>query len=123
MMQRVILGAVIFLAGCAATTPVLSPSAHLQQVGPDQARRDISECKDLADRSVQPLSAERVARDAALEPRRGETIGITGRVLTGAPAPSPYPPPSGPIQGTPAWQGFVSRCLQERGYNVTGWEE
>lgn len=123
MKHWVVLSAAMLLAGCAATTPVLSPSAHLQQAGPDQARQDISECKDLADRMLQPLPAERVARDTALEPRRGETIGITGRVLTGAPAPSPYPPPSGPIQGTPAWQSFVSRCLRERGYEVTGWEK
>lgn len=120
--QLAILGVAGLLAGCALLNPILEPNAHLQRVGQDQARRDILQCKALADQSVQPTPAERVAQDAILGARRGEAIGVAGGVITGTPAPLAVPPPAGAIQGTPAWKDFVSRCLQERGYDVTGWE-
>jgi outer membrane lipoprotein SlyB len=123
MRQRAVLGAALFLAGCAATNPVLSPNAHLQQVGQDQARLDVLECQGLADQSAELAPAERMAQDTAVLPRRGETIGIAGKVITGAPAPFTSPAPGAPIRGTPAWTDFVSRCLRERGYEPAGWEK
>ena len=120
MKHQIVLGAAILLAGCAASTPVLSPNSHLQQVGQEQARRDILECQNLADQSAQPTSAERTAQDTALQPRRGEVIA--GGAIT-APPPLPSPAAAAPIRGTPTWKDSVSRCLRERGYELTGWEK
>lgn len=123
MKLLLILGVILFLAGCAATNPVLSPNAHLQQVGKDQAQRDISECQDLADRSVQPTPAERVAQETAIQPRRGESVGVAGGGINVAPPPVLTPAPAAPTRGSSAWKDFVSRCLRDRGYELAGWEK
>ena len=123
MKHLLVLGVAVILAGCATSNPILAPNAHLQQVGQEQARRDISQCKALADRSLPPTPAERAAQETALGGRRGEALGVTGGVITGAPAGSGPLAPVRPIEGTPAWKDFVSRCLAERAYEVTGWEK
>ena len=48
------------LAGCAHTqSPVLYPNAHLQQVGQEQAGRDIEACRELASQNVPSATSTR----------------------------------------------------------------
>ena len=42
----------LLAAGCAGPQPTLAPSAKLQEVGPEQAQRDVLECMSLADRRL-----------------------------------------------------------------------
>jgi hypothetical protein len=128
MKYPVVLGATALLAACAATAPVLTPNAHLQKVGPEQARRDVFQCKGLADQSVRPSAAERAALEAAVGPKRGDLVGVSPGAGGGAPVVTNIPPGSAAAgsvmsaEGTPAWKEFVVRCLEQRGYEVTGWQ-
>jgi hypothetical protein len=116
------IGAAILLAGCAASTPVLSPNPRFLQAGKEQAQRDIRQCKALADQSAPLSPAERTAYETATGSTRGEAVGVVHGAVTGAPPPSPAAAPARPTEVTPAWKEIVTRCLTERGYEVVGWE-
>lgn len=81
MKPALILIAVIFLgiaAGvCGCTTgPVLYPNAHLQNVGSAQARREISECRVLADHYVKSNEGIAAAKSTAVGAAGGAIIGF-----------------------------------------------
>ncbi|MEK7366619.1 MAG: hypothetical protein AAB195_01525, partial [candidate division NC10 bacterium] len=56
----------LMLAGCAASTPVLYPNAHLTRVGQPQAQRDIAVCGQLADQHGASGGAGTVAGSTAV---------------------------------------------------------
>lgn len=126
----------LLILGCASAQPVLYPNGHLEQVGRAQAEQDIADCQKLAEASVGGSKGAEVAR------RAGEDAVVGG--ATGAAV-------GGIVRGTSAGRGaaagaaagavrtvarsairwnqpgrievaFVNRCLQERGYDVLGWE-
>ena len=113
---------VVLLTGCMASTPVLSPNPHLLQTGKEQAQRDIEQCKLLADQTTPLSPAEQTAYQAATGAGRGEAVGVVGGAVIGAPPPAPAAAPARPTGVTPAWKEIVTRCLTERGYEVSGWE-
>jgi len=113
---------VILLTGCMASTPVLSPNPYLLQVGKQQAQRDIQQCKALADQSASLSPAEQTAYQTATGATRGEAVGVVRGTVTGAPPRTAAAAPARPTEVTPAWKEMVTRCLTERGYEVSGWE-
>jgi uncharacterized protein YcfJ len=120
----------LLMSGCVAR-PVLYPNAKLQQ---GQSKEDIAACDKLADDYVKNRAAQKAAGDAAEGAAIGAAAGaVTGAVfgqlgrgalsggLTGA--------VFGLFRGifrarqpSPARQGFVNRCLFEKGYDVVGWD-
>ncbi len=107
------------VGGCAGPQPALAPSAKLQEVGPEQAQRDVLECMSLADRTTPISGAERAAQDTATIPGRmaGATQLPSGEVIAGPPRPTTSAPTA-----SPAWKATVERCLAGRGYTVSGWK-
>ncbi|MBI5315023.1 MAG: hypothetical protein HZB34_03545 [Nitrospirae bacterium] len=89
---------VIMLAGCSGARPVLYPNAHMQSVGKEVAEQDIEACKQLA-------------TSAGADERSGSSL------LTGL-----FSAAVGPSQPNHAHTNFINRCLQEKGYEVTGWQ-
>jgi hypothetical protein len=116
------LGLSILLAGCSMPTPVLAPNAHLQEVGPAEARREIWRCKTLADQNVRPTVEDQARHEALLGYRTGEAVRPVGGVIYEHPKRGGNLGSDRPMDITPAWMAFVSHCLRQRGYEVTGWE-
>ena len=124
---------ILFLAGC-ATGPVLYPNAHLQEVGEAQAHQDIAECELLADQYVKSDEGIAAAKSTAIGAAGGAVVGgavgaVTGSfgrsVGVGAAAGAATGLVHGIIQAsepTPIFKNFMIRCLQEKGYEVIGWE-
>ncbi|MBP9020123.1 MAG: cell envelope biogenesis protein OmpA [Syntrophobacterales bacterium] len=126
--------ALLFLAGCAGQRPVLYPNSHLQQVGEEQAQRDISECMQKAEAYVKANPGAQVAGETVIGGVTGTIAGsVAGAVDNdlgrGAAVGAASGAAVGLVRGvvkasqpSPVFKSFVNRCLKEKGYEPLGWE-
>ena len=136
-----IIGGALVLTACSTAQPILYPNAHMQSVGKEVGEKDIEACRQLAESAGAEESTGKTGRVAtgtvvgggvgaaagavggaiSGSVGRGSMIGAaTGAVwglLTGL-----YHAIAGPSQPNHAYTNFVNRCLQEKGYEVTGWQ-
>jgi hypothetical protein len=138
-MFKIILALVIALSmqGCASTRPVLYPNQHYNTVGSKAAESDIERCMDLAE-AAGADSGGSDAGEAATDAVGGAAIGaasgaVGGAVVGAAGSGSAIGAASGATAGllrwifseperSPAYENFVNKCLQERGYQPVGWD-
>ncbi|WP_297325830.1 glycine zipper family protein [Nitrosomonas sp.] len=131
---------VLGVSACSSTKPILYPNSHLQSVGREAAEQDIEACKQMAKSSGAQESSGRggnVATSTAMGAGVGAASGAVGGAIYGSAAHgSIVGAASGavagllrgifysarPAQPNQAYANFVSRCLQEKGYEVTGWQ-
>lgn len=125
--------AIFFTAGCAAK-PVLYPNAHLKEVGSDQGKRDIAECRQLAKQYVKSQKAQKVALStveggavgAAMGAVGGAVVGNVGRWASVGGAAGAAGGLVGGLfrtrQPSPVYKNFVDHCMADRGYEVIGWQ-
>ncbi len=121
-------------SGCSGPRPVLYPNRHLQQVGEDQASRDIEECQKLAEDYVASGGAATVAGNTVVGAGVGGATGaVGGAIRGGAGIGAAVGAATGATLGlfrglfqasepSPTHKAFVNRCLGERGYESIGWE-
>lgn len=129
----------LHLSACASMQPILYPNTHFLSVGKEVAEQDIKACEQLA----KSAGAEEgygksgdVASSTVMGAGVGAASGAAGGAVTGAAGTGSmvgavsgavwgllrglfYTKPSQPDQ---AYANFVTRCLQEKGYEVTGWQ-
>ena len=135
-----IIGGSLLLAGCSTAQPVLYPNAHMQSVGKEVAAQDIEVCRQLAEAAGAEEGsgkAGRVATGTAVGAGVGAASGAVGGAIFGAVGRgSMIGAASGAVWGflmglfrasgssqpNQAYSNFVNRCLQEKGYEVTGWQ-
>ena len=136
-----IIVALLFLTACSSPRPVLYPNTHLQSVGKETADQDIEGCKQLAESAgAEEGSGKtgRVATNTAVGGGIGAASGAVGGAIVGsAGTGSMVGAASGAVWGllsglfnvgtgssqpNQAYTNFVNRCLQEKGYEVTGWQ-
>lgn len=137
-----VVGALCMAASaCSGAKPVLYPNAHLQSVGKEVAAQDIEACKQLAESAgAEEASGKgsRVATSTAVGAGVGAASGAVGGAISGAAGSgSLIGAASGAVWGlltgifyafagspqpNQAYANFVNRCLQDKGYEVTGWQ-
>jgi hypothetical protein len=135
-----IVGGSFLLAACSTVHPVLYPNAHLQSVGKETAAQDIEACRKLAESAGAEGGtgkAGRVATNTAVGGGVGAAAGAVGGAISGSPGTGAMIGAatgavwgflmglfreSGSSQPNQAYTNFVNRCLQEKGYEVTGWQ-
>lgn len=136
-----IIGGSLLLTACSTAHPVLYPNAHLQSVGKDSAEQDIEACRQLAETAGAEEGsgkAGRVATGTAVGAGVGAASGAVGGAIAGAAGRGSMIGAAsgavwglltglfyaivGPPQPNQAYTNFVNRCLQEKGYEVTGWQ-
>ena len=127
------------LCACSGAKPVLYPNAHLQSVGNETAEQDIEACKEAAETAGADEGsgkAGRVATSTGVGAGVGAASGAVGGAISGAAGQgSLIGAASGAVWGlltglftagssqpSQAFTNYVNRCLQERGYEVTGWQ-
>jgi hypothetical protein len=129
------------LSACSSVRPILYPNAHMQSVGKEVATQDIEDCKKLAESAGAEEGsgkAGRVATGTAVGAGVGAASGAVGGAIYGAAGRGSligmasgavwglltglYHVFAGPSQPNQAYTNFVNRCLQEKGYEVTGWQ-
>ena len=123
-------------SGCAhSQNPVLYPNAKLQQVGREQAERDIEACRTMASEHVDSTAGKDIGKGAAVGAAGGAAVGAVGGAVTGrgaglgAAVGAATGATAGVVHGaakqtspSPVYRQFVNRCLRERGYEVVGWQ-
>jgi hypothetical protein len=102
------------LEGCASTRPVLYPNEHFNTVGSETANRDVESCMDLAESAgasgaVGGAVVGAAGSGSAIGAATGATAGLLHWIF------------SKPTRSS-AFENFVNRCLQERGYQTVGWD-
>jgi hypothetical protein len=125
----------VLLVACARLqSPVLYPNAHLQQVGNQQAEKDIEECRQFASHYVPSTVGKDVAKNTGIGTAGGAAVGAVGGAVSGsagrgAAIGAATGATAGVLSGIAkptvpslAYKGFVDRCLRERGYEVAGWQ-
>jgi hypothetical protein len=135
-----IIGGSLLLTACSTAHPVLYPNAHMQLVGKEIAVQDIEACRQLAETAGAEEGsgkAGRVATGTAVGAGVGAASGAVGGAIFGAVGRgSMIGAASGAVWGflmglfrasgssqpNQAYSNFVNRCLQEKGYEVSGWQ-
>jgi Glycine-zipper domain len=131
----------LLLAACSSAHPVLYPNTHLKSVGKQTADQDIEDCKQLAESAGADEGAGtggRVATNTAAGAGIGAASGAVGGAIAGSAGTgsaigaasgavwgllsSLFYAVTGPSHPNQAYTNFVNRCLQEKGYEVTGWQ-
>lgn len=127
----------LLASACAGPRPVLYPNVKLEAVGGETAEADIEDCRNRADAAGahrEPGKAGQVAASTAKGGGIGAASGAVGGAISGSPGLgaavgaatgatasflyslfSPSPPSQVHV-------AFVNRCLDERGYDVIGWD-
>ncbi|WP_031429708.1 glycine zipper family protein [Methylomicrobium agile] len=127
----------LLTASCASTKPVLYPNDHFSKVGRETADRDIENCMRLAKSAGADSAGSSVGQGAA-RTAGGAAVGaasgaVGGAVVGAAGSGSAIGAASGATAGllywlfskpqrSPAFENFMDRCLQERGYQPVGWD-
>lgn len=136
-----LLSMVLLLGGCSSAKPVLYPNAHLKSVGKEAAESDIQDCRKMAEAAGAEQGtgkAGRVAGSTAVGAGVGAASGaVGGAIVNAAGSGSAIGAASGAVWGllmglwhaatghsqpNQAYANFVNRCLQEKGYEVAGWQ-
>ena len=131
---------VLILTACSGAHPVLYPNPHLQSVGKEVADQDTEACKQMAEEAgaqTEGGKTGRVATNTAVGAGVGAASGAVGGAISGAVGRGSMIGAAGgavwglltglfyaasPSQPNQAYTNFVNRCLQEKGYEVTGWQ-
>ena len=136
-----IVGGSLLLTACSTAHPILYPNVHMQSVGKEIAEKDVEACRQLAESAGAEEGSEkagRVATGTAVGAGVGAAAGAVGGAISGAVGRGSmigaatgavwglltglYHVVAGPSQPNQAYTNFVNRCLQEKGYEVTGWQ-
>jgi hypothetical protein len=136
-----IVGGSVLLAACSTAQPILYPNTHMQSVGKEIAAQDIEACRKLAESAGAEEGTGktgRVATGTVVGGGIGAAAGAVGGAISGGVGrgsmigaatgavwgllTSLYHAVAGPSQPNQAFTSFVNRCLQEKGYEVTGWQ-
>lgn len=121
-------------SGC-TMRPALYPNEHLTNVGREQADADIRQCMELAEEyDVKAKEGKELAKDTAIGAGGGAVAGAVGGAISGnlgggIAAGAASGAAVGLFYGlfkaaepSATYKNFVNKCLQEKGYELVGWE-
>ena len=139
MPAAVILCTALLLSACSEARPVLYENAHMKTVGKEVADQDIQVCREAAEAAGAEQGSGKaggVAKSTAVGAGVGAASGAVGGAISGSPGlGSAIGAASGAVWGllmglfnasssqpSQAYTNYVNRCLQDKGYEVTGWQ-
>ena len=129
----------LILCACSSPRPILYENPHLKNVGKEVADQDIEACKEAAESAGAEAGSGKaggVAKNTAVGAGVGAASGAVGGAISGSPGlGAAIGAASGAVWGllmglfsasssqpNQAYTNYVNRCLQEKGYEVTGWQ-
>ncbi len=135
-MRILIFVSICALAACATQQPVIYQNPQSQTVSDAQINQDVNECMTLArnagasDSTKAGDVAATTAKSGAVGAASGAVGGaVVGSVGTGAAVGAASAATAGLLhsifreqKASPAFRNYVTRCLGDRGYEVSGWD-
>jgi hypothetical protein len=129
----------VMLIACSAPRPILYENPQLKSVGKEVADQDIEACKEAAEAAGAEQGSGKaggVAKNTAVGAGVGAASGAVGGAISGSPGlGTAIGAASGAVWGLlmglfnagsskpgQAYTNYVNRCLQDKGYEVTGWQ-
>ena len=129
----------LMLNACSGPRPILYENAHLKSVGKEGADQDIEACKEAAESAGAKEGSGKaggVAKNTGVGAGVGAASGAVGGAISGSPGlGTAIGAASGAVWGllmglfnarssqpSQAYANYVNRCLQDKGYEVTGWQ-
>jgi len=129
----------LMLSACSGPRPILYENPHLKSVGKEVADQDIQACREAAESAGAEAGrgkAGGVAKNTAVGAGVGAASGAVGGAISGSPGMgAAIGAASGAVWGllmglfsagssqpNQAYTNYVNRCLQDKGYEVTGWQ-
>ena len=120
LLKVLISGSIAFgLSACSTTGPIIYPNTYFLSMGKAAAEKDIEACRKLAESAGAREGDGKlgnVATSTAMGAGVGAASGAVAGLLRGVLLSSKSSQPN------QAYINFVSRCLEEKGYEVTGWQ-
>lgn len=130
---------VLVIAGCSGPAPVLYPNRHIKTVGEASVKDDIGACRHMAEEAGARQSDGKggaVATNTAVGAGAGAAGGAVGGAISGGVGLGALiGAASGAVWGlltglfsagtsqpNQAYVNFVNRCLEDKGYEVSGWQ-
>ena len=129
----------LMITACSGPRPILYENPHLKTVGKEVADQEIEACKEAAESAGAEEGSGKaggVAKNTIVGAGVGAASGAVGGAISGSPGlGSAVGAASGAVWGllmglfsagssqpSQAYTNYVNRCLQEKGYEVTGWQ-
>ena len=129
----------VILSACSGPRPILYDNSHLKTVGKETAEQDIDACREAAEAAGAQEGSGKgggVAKNTAVGAGVGAASGAVGGAISGSPGlGAAIGAASGAVWGllmglfnasssqpSQAYTNYVNRCLEDRGYEVTGWQ-
>ena len=118
------------LVSC-ASKPKLYPNSKYKQVGEKVAQRDVDSCLKEADRFLKSSKGKQITKGAGSGAAVGAAMGAVGGLFSGniggglvrggavgAAGGGAY----GAVKPDQLRRNYTNQCLQERGYQIIGWD-
>lgn len=129
--MKKLLPIILLLLSSCSSHPVLYPNEKYQEVGEEAAKTDIKICEKKADKFLKSSKGKQILKSAGSGAAVGSVIGAVSGLFTGDFIKSAL---RGGAIGTAAGgtagaitpdrlkQNFTTKCLQDQGYQVIGWD-
>lgn len=121
--------ALILISSC-SSSPTLYPNDTFTRNGEVVAKRDITECMDMAETYLKSSEAKKILKSTGFGAAVGGAMGAVagafyGNVAQGAARGAAMGGAGGAISGSLSpnelKQRYVNHCLNQKGYEVLGW--
>lgn len=121
----------LLLVSSCSSAPKLYPNTTYAQNGEVVAKRDVSFCMEQADKYLDSSEGKKLLKSTGFGAAVGGAMGAVtgafyGNIAEGAARGAAIGGAGGAVSGSLSpnelKQRYVNRCLQEKGYEVIGWD-
>lgn len=120
----------ITLCSC-ASKPVLYPNQKLKRLGKEKGQKDIELCMSEADEYLESGKGKKIAKSAGAGAVIGSAMGAVAGIFSGDLAKGAFQGAAiggagggaaGAMSPDEIKRSYVNQCLQDKGYQVIGWD-
>ena len=130
MRNYIALGCIILLCSC-ASKPVLYTNQKFKRLGKEKSQKEIELCMAEADEYLESGKGKKVAKGAGAGAAIGGAMGAVAGIFSGDLAKGAFQGAAiggagggaaGAMSPDEIKRAYVNQCLEEKGYQVIGWD-